>query len=40
MWAIGTGLVCDKETAQSVHKFIRDWLAKVLCRIDGPAEAE
>ena len=39
VWAIGSGLVCDKETAQSVHKFIRDWLAKVLCRIDEPAEA-
>jgi hypothetical protein len=29
VWAIGTGLVCDKETAQSVHAFIRGWLAKM-----------
>ncbi|KAJ1481428.1 triose-phosphate isomerase, partial [Baffinella frigidus] len=29
VWAIGTGLVCDKETAQGVHKFIRDWIAKM-----------
>jgi len=29
VWAIGTGLTCDPETAQSVHEFIRGWLAKM-----------
>ena len=29
VWAIGTGLTCDPDTAQSVHSFIREWLAKM-----------
>ena len=28
MWAIGTGLVCPKEVAQTVHQFIRSLIAK------------
>ncbi len=27
VWAIGTGLSATPEIAQSVHSFIRDWLA-------------
>ena len=27
VWAIGTGLVCPKEVAQDVHKFIRSFIA-------------
>lgn len=27
VWAIGTGLVCPKEVAQDVHKFIRSTIA-------------
>jgi len=26
VWAIGTGLTCDPQTAQDVHTFIRGWL--------------
>jgi triosephosphate isomerase (TIM) len=29
VWAIGTGLVCDAEDANEVHKFIRTVLAKM-----------
>jgi len=29
VWAIGTGLVCDSEAANDVHKFIRTVLAKM-----------
>lgn len=29
VWAIGTGLTCDPATAQDVHKFIREWIAKM-----------
>lgn len=29
VWAIGTGLVCDSEAANEVHKFIRTVLAKM-----------
>lgn len=28
VWAIGTGLVCPKEVAQEVHRFIRSLIAK------------
>jgi len=29
VWAIGTGLVCDANAANQVHKFIRTVLAKM-----------
>jgi triosephosphate isomerase len=29
VWAIGTGLVCDAESANEVHKFIRTILEKM-----------
>jgi triosephosphate isomerase len=29
VWAIGTGLVCDADAANDVHKFIRTVLAKM-----------
>ncbi len=29
VWAIGTGLVCDAEDANNVHKYIRTVLAKM-----------
>mmetsp|Transcript_26397 Transcript_26397/g.65142 ORF Transcript_26397/g.65142 Transcript_26397/m.65142 type:complete len:253 (+) Transcript_26397:127-885(+) len=29
VWAIGTGLVCDSDIAQDVHKYIRSWLAQM-----------
>jgi len=28
VWAIGTGLVCPKEVAQDIHKYIRSLIAK------------
>jgi triosephosphate isomerase len=28
VWAIGTGLVCPKEVAQDIHKYIRSVIAK------------
>jgi len=30
VWAIGTGLVCDPDTAQDVHAFVRSWLTTMF----------
>ena len=29
VWAIGTGLVCDSKTAQSVHEAVRAFIAEL-----------